>query len=274
MLKLDGWHTAEQIAPQTYRIDEGQLANCYLLLGDARALLIDTGNGMGRIRDAVSLLTKLPVDVVLTHRHCDHAGGAGFFDRCFVHPGDLAPVYGMASSAIAARMLAARIAAGSDFPKRPHAPRYAPIQEGHAFVLGYRRVWVLHTPGHSRGSVVLLDERERLMFTGDNVAPTLWLWLPGAVPVETWLAGARRILSLCGRYTPYYGHGDGRQNAHQIQTLVALGEALLEKTVHNAPFGRTRAFPANRGETFLLYNTARVLAKQSGAAGATSGRRG
>ncbi|MBU3145830.1 hypothetical protein [Clostridium sp. CF012] len=38
-----GLHTVEQIAPNTYRIDENGAVNCYLAVGKERALLIDTG---------------------------------------------------------------------------------------------------------------------------------------------------------------------------------------------------------------------------------------
>lgn len=66
-----------QIAPGVYHIDEWGVASCYLVAGSERALLIDTGVGLGNMPGLVRTLTKLPVTVAATHAHCDHIGGAG-----------------------------------------------------------------------------------------------------------------------------------------------------------------------------------------------------
>ena len=47
----------------------------YLLEGDEMAMLIDTGYGIGHLRDYVEKLTDKPVVVVNTHFHPDHAAG-------------------------------------------------------------------------------------------------------------------------------------------------------------------------------------------------------
>ena len=63
----------------------------YLVKGDARAVLIDTGCGLGAFRSFVEeMLEGLPYEVVLTHGHVDHAGGASEFARVFLHEKDFA----------------------------------------------------------------------------------------------------------------------------------------------------------------------------------------
>ena len=57
----------------------------YLLLGRERALLIDTGLGVGNLRREVESLTDLPVSVALTHVHWDHIGGCAQFSPPAVH---------------------------------------------------------------------------------------------------------------------------------------------------------------------------------------------
>ena len=59
--------------------------HCYLLLGTQRALLIDTGLGVGGLAAQVQALTDLPVLAAVTHAHWDHIGGLGGFARRAVH---------------------------------------------------------------------------------------------------------------------------------------------------------------------------------------------
>ena len=73
MVYLNKYYVAEKIAENTYKIDESGVANCYLLIGDEKALLIDTGCGAGNLKEAVEKITNKPLYVAVTHRHPDHA---------------------------------------------------------------------------------------------------------------------------------------------------------------------------------------------------------
>ena len=53
----------------------------YLAEGDCKAALIDTGVGVGNLRELVRSLTKKDVYVLLSHGHVDHALGAGVFEQ-------------------------------------------------------------------------------------------------------------------------------------------------------------------------------------------------
>ena len=85
---MNGWFTIEKIDTQTFAISEYQHyeeTHCYLLCGQNKAALIDTGLGVSNIKRVVDSLTTLPVTVLTTHVHWDHIGGHGFFDRIAVH---------------------------------------------------------------------------------------------------------------------------------------------------------------------------------------------
>lgn len=72
-----------EFAPDTYEIDEFDCASIFLFVGTERALLLDTGIGIGDLKGLVEEITDKPYDVVLTHGHRDHTGGAGWFDTVY-----------------------------------------------------------------------------------------------------------------------------------------------------------------------------------------------
>lgn len=175
-----------EIAPRTWLISEYLLDNMYLLEGERAALLIDCGAGIGDAAETVRGLTDRPVTVAITHGHFDHDGAAALFGEIHIHPLDIA-----LSEAGYARGEEARAwYAKSRGPVRnPQASeeellalvqkngpvRRVPMEDGTVFDLGGRTVEVIHTPGHSLGSVCFLDRENRLLFTGDMANDSLLL---------------------------------------------------------------------------------------------------
>lgn len=167
-----------EIAPRTWLISEYKLVNMYLLEGDAGALLIDCGTGIGDIPAEVRKLTDKPLTVVITHGHLDHDGAAAQFDAVYMHPLDIPLSERMYERAPQFRDMYVRSRVpvrnpGADpeeilalIQKNGPVTRL-PVEDGHIFDLGGRHVEVIHTPGHSLGSICLLDKENRLLFNGD-----------------------------------------------------------------------------------------------------------
>lgn len=93
-----------KIADDTYMISDFGIANCYLLIGEERALLIDCGLGIGDIKGAVEKITDKPITVVATHGHVDHAGGDGQFEKIYVHTLDTGKTYNFMTSFIVRKL--------------------------------------------------------------------------------------------------------------------------------------------------------------------------
>ena len=252
-------HKVEQIAPDTYRIDEQGIVNCYLAVGKDRALLIDTGCGLGNIKSVVEKITALPVDVVLTHGHCDHAGGVGWYESFFVHEADRNFVYGILSSCLAARTIVGKTVNKSNFTKLPFKSKPLKISNGHIFELGGRSISVIHTPGHTRGSIVLLDYKYQIIFTGDHINPFLLMCLPGCTSLKEWLTAGERILELSNGYTPYYGHGTGRQTVEQMEKTIDYVRDILASKGNNTFFPKNINYPDNNGDIQIMYNSRKVI---------------
>lgn len=230
MRLLDECHTCEEILPDTYRIDELGFTNCYLLIGSQSALLIDTGCGAGCLSACVKELTNLPVTVAVTHRHPDHVGGAWQFGSYYADEKDCTPLYdALCMRSISAKMVSSQNAEITCHPPFFTKPKVIPMEEDQCFDLGSRRITVKQVPGHTKGSVIFLEEERKLMFTGDDVNPNLWMQLPGCTSLEEWENGACLICDhLKKGYTAYYGHGDGRQDLAQVEEIICLGRELIQ----------------------------------------------
>ena len=85
---MKDWFTVDQVDESTYIISEyrhWEETYCYLLIGNDRALLIDTGLGISNIYEQVRKLTNKPVAAVATHIHWDHIGGHKYFPEFYAH---------------------------------------------------------------------------------------------------------------------------------------------------------------------------------------------
>jgi hydroxyacylglutathione hydrolase len=251
---VDSLHTVEEIAPHTWRIDEAGMANCYLLEGSDAALLIDTACGAGDLRACAERLTNKPILTAVTHRHPDHVGGAWRFGDYYACADDCRPVYSFLCQPFVCRALVRRAGRPESACARPKRVGVRPIRDGHVFMLGGRSVLVRAIPGHTRGSVVFIDSLEKLIFTGDDINPNLWMHLPGCTSLETWCAGADRLLSLMDEgYTAWNGHGDGRQGREQAHETKRLVLELLEKRKRGELRSRRGSYPSEDAEIVVRY---------------------
>ena len=135
--------------------------NMYLLEGDEKALLIDTGYGVGNLKAFVEKLTDKPVVVANTHFHPDHSAGNGEFEAVYLSKG----------AEIDAPSVCGEGAVPFDLNALPH-PDYEKIYVGEGFKieLGGRTVEVLDVkPAHCNSSLFFLDRGHRMLFCGDEM---------------------------------------------------------------------------------------------------------
>lgn len=138
--------------------------------------------------------------VVSTHRHWDHIG-------------DNAAVVERTGATLAAHLLdrhgleQPRFTVPPPFPLVPSVPALD-LAEGSVIRFGGIRLDVLHTPGHTEGSVCLLAEGERLLFSGDTLFQGAWgrTDLPGGSEGQM-VESLSRLASLDPDLAVLPGHG-------------------------------------------------------------------
>ena len=160
------------------------LVNVYffLVVGEERALLIDTAHSTTGAGDYAASLTSLPVDVVNTHGHFDHIGGNAEFEQVYLSRADWAVaaehanydyLMQMQRPAVQVspplRLLLSVNRVRQDLEQSLHVDQthYVDLPAAGCFDLGGRTVHILETPGHTRGSICLFDDRSGYLFTGD-----------------------------------------------------------------------------------------------------------
>jgi hydroxyacylglutathione hydrolase len=178
---------------QTFAV--GPLAcNCTILADESSgdAIVVDGGDGVDEV---VARLTRggwRAKFLVHTHAHIDHIGDLGRLRELtgaqgMLHPADL-PLYSML--ALQARWL------GLTHPP-PVVALDAELHDGDAIALGKLRCRVLHTPGHTPGSVCFEvgDAAKTTLLTGDTLfAGSIGRWDLGGTSMEDIVGSIRRKL--------------------------------------------------------------------------------
>jgi glyoxylase-like metal-dependent hydrolase (beta-lactamase superfamily II) len=188
-----GWFEVYRVAPHVtalYEPHQWQETVMYLVEGNRKALLIDTGMGIGDLRALVSELTRLPVIVVNTHTHTDHTGSNWQFGTVWnIDTGYTRKNAGGSNDVreeLEPQKLCGSLPDGFDpgtYSSRPwHPSRW--LREGDLIDLGGRTLRVLLTPGHAPDAICLFDESAGLLFTGDTYYPgPVYVFGAGSDPI-------------------------------------------------------------------------------------------
>ena len=182
----------------------------HLIDGPEKALLVDTGVGIGDLKGLVRhLIGDKPLYVVNTHEHWDHVMGNSQFPAVWCHPRGAEFVRSnYMQPDMWDRFLHSDGRGGEmgytaeDFiPCRPY--ELLTCEEGHIFDLGGGHlVEVLHTPGHAPGGLSFLDRKNRILFSGamhsGNTLITAAEYDTEMSTVESFLESLERLCSRCG----------------------------------------------------------------------------
>ena len=122
----------------------------FLFEGDERAMLIDTGFGTLQIREMAAGLTDLPVFLVNTHTDKDHMGCNRDFKPVYMHPAEMEHYQ-------------------NSLPEGCSMEDVCPLWEGDVIDLGNWKFEVILTPGHTPGSIMLLEREKRMLISGDTI---------------------------------------------------------------------------------------------------------
>jgi glyoxylase-like metal-dependent hydrolase (beta-lactamase superfamily II) len=251
----DPWFEVYRLAPSVFAIYEPHQSEetiSYLIVGDNRAMLFDTGMGMSDIRKVTAELTRLPIVVLNSHTHDDHVGNNWQFETIYGMDTDFTRENARGSREDAQAEVTPDQICGH-LPERFDPKTYATrpwkitsfTHDGDRIDLGGRSLKVIATPGHTPDSISLFDSANGLLFTGDTYYPgTIWLYRP-ETNLEAYGSSIRRLAALVPRVKTILG-------AHNIPVAPPSVLPHLVTAFEAVHSGKIRAIPASPGK--VTYN--------------------
>jgi glyoxylase-like metal-dependent hydrolase (beta-lactamase superfamily II) len=183
-------------------VETADMTTMYIVEGTKRAMLIDTGTKCEALDSIVRTITKKPLYVVLTHNHGDHSGNAHYFSEVYLHPLDTV------------------------VQSKPYPGKYHWLKDGDVFDLGDRKIEVSLMPGHTPGSVVLIDSSIHAIYTGDAFGSgELWMQLRPHVPMKTLYESCIRMEKIMRKQNItklYLGHYPYLKRAMGLDYLLDM----------------------------------------------------
>lgn len=176
-----------KIDDTTYRI-ENDYVRFFLLIGNEKAVMIDSGYNCIDAKSIAEELTSLPVILLNTHGDGDHTSGTGSFAEINITEDDYY---------------------GCDVNNRFPNVGFKKIVDGDVFDLGGRTLKIITIPGHTKGSVAILDVEARRLFSGDSVQNgTIFMFGDKREP-EAFEAALNKLIGMRSEYdTIVASHGN------------------------------------------------------------------
>ena len=211
-----------QINENSWRIEDSGV-RCFLLKVTEKALLIDSGMELHNARDIAESLTALPVSLLNTHADGDHIGSNGQFESFYMHPAEEA-----------------------HYRRGGRGGTIIPVTEGDTLDLGGRELRIIDLPGHTPGSIAVLDVRNRVLISGDPVQEHGRVFMFGTHRnMENYIRSLEHLETFAGQFDEIWpSHAD-----------ISISPSLIRK-LHDGAVdvlnGKVPGYPADAHGTIVV----------------------
>lgn len=232
------YFTSEKISPRITRIKDICDTFFYLVEGDNKACLLDTGDGYGDLKEYIKTLTDKDIFVILTHGHLDHVGGVAYFDDVYMSHKDR-EVYQLHSDK------QYRIEHNKNNPLCAQTPDelitptvscddFKDLYDGQRFDLGNLHIKMIAVPGHTPGMFCALIEEERYCLFGDACGVFVLLFDDTSSNVSDYLVSLKHLKEFEEDYDYIIrNHGTGQSGKELLDNVIECCQLILaEKDDH------------------------------------------
>lgn len=254
------YYEVEKIYPWLYRIGEPLGVFFYLVVGNDKALLFDTGHGIGDIPELIKSITSKPVIVVLGHGHIDHASGAYQFDEAYLHENDF-DVCRMHTSPTFRNDIINSLA---EKGMKPHEEieTFRTVGMGNlkkldvntVFDLGGLRLKVIEMPGHTTGSIGLLIVEKRTLLVSDSASGHIWMFLKESTTIKQYIKMLERVSELEFDTFLTAHSKESYQKSYFQKYINVAGNASIEKSVPYDAFKEFNPYIYKEDDVAIVIN--------------------
>jgi glyoxylase-like metal-dependent hydrolase (beta-lactamase superfamily II) len=205
-----------QIDNSTWTLSEG-FVRFFLLAGKNEALLIDTGMNVGKALESAKSLTPLPVRLINTHADPDHIGGNKDFSEVMMHPYE--------------KENYVQHGAGGGNTK------IITVADGQIIDLGERPLQLVWIPGHTPGSIGILDINRKYFFSGDTVQQGSEIFMFGPQRnLADFVASLEKLQKMSDKFDLIFAcHGALSVKPAVIPELIAGAKKVLAGEIKGEP---------------------------------------
>ena len=204
-----------QINKTTWRAEDG-FVRFFLLEGADKAVMIDSGMNCPNAIELAQNLTEKPVMLLNTHGDVDHTSGTASFSKIYMHQKDYE---------------------GCGIAQKFPGTVLAPVDDGDIIELGDRPLKIIHIPGHTSGSLAILDVNNRVLYSGDSVQKGHIFMFGAQREPEKFGASLDKLIAEKSHYDFIYAshdefclHADYAQKVKLAWQKVCANELPFEKT--------------------------------------------
>ena len=188
----------------TWRIEDG-MVRMFLLTGTKEALLVDSGMNTLNAKEIAESITELPVKLINTHVDRDHIAGNNAFEAVYMGAKEEALYRANGGTVVV-----------------------VPVQQGDVLDLGDRPLEIIDLPGHTPGSIAILDVNNRVLIGGDSIQDGRIYMFGAHRNLPDYIVSLEKLSAYEGRFDEVYAsHSTVSVEPGIIPKLIAGAKAIL-----------------------------------------------
>ncbi len=230
--------TKEKITNHIYRIRGVGDVAMYFIKGSKRGALIDTGYGVGSLKEYIDHTFAIPYDVIITHGHVDHASGCEEWDSVYLNPLDHDLFFERTAFTFRKLSLSKSY---PDIQDEDFIPMYTgtfkDLTDGMSFDLGDITLETYSAPGHTHGMMVVLVKEERICLFGDACGVMTFIFRPECSTVSEYRNTLNKLKSMEDQYDRILRqHGTCESPKSLVDENLEVAEEILNGTDDKMPW--------------------------------------
>ncbi len=195
-----------KINDSTWRFEDDSV-RFFLFCGKEKAALIDTGMNVPDAKNIAMGLTDLPLLLINTHADPDHISGNAAFEEAYMSPDE-----------------------EENYRRNGGKGNIIPVKEGDSIDLGGRTLRIIDIPGHTPGSIAILDVENRILISGDSVEDgNVFMFGPGR-DLDRYIESMKHLKGFEDLFDEIYAmHGSFPVKPDLIEKLIEGAQQIKDE---------------------------------------------